>query len=214
MNNVTTPANLHIFDHPLIHHKLSYIRDRQTNTRDFRRLLSEIATLMTYEVCREFATVSAEVDTPLERTTVRRLAAPITLVPVLRAGLGMTRGVLELLPEARVGHIGIRRDESTALPIGYYTKLPADIAAGPVILVDPMLATGGSCAHAITLLREAKCCDVRVVCLVAAPEGVARLTRDHPTVRIYAAALDRELDSNKYIRPGLGDAGDRCYGTG
>ncbi|MSQ90519.1 MAG: uracil phosphoribosyltransferase [Phycisphaerales bacterium] len=209
-----TKHNLHIFDHPLIHHKLSYIRDRETNTRDFRRLLAEIATLMTYEVCREFSTIATEVETPLERTTVHRLAAPITLVPVLRAGLGMTRGVLELIPEARVGHIGIRRDESTALPIGYYTKLPADIAAGPVILVDPMLATGGSCAHAITLLREAGCRDIRVVCLVAAPEGVARLTRDHPGVRIYAAALDRELDENKYIRPGLGDAGDRCYGTG
>ncbi|MSR44223.1 MAG: uracil phosphoribosyltransferase [Phycisphaerales bacterium] len=207
-------SNLHIFDHPLIHHKLSFIRDRTTNTRDFRRLLSEIAALMTYEVSREFATISCEVETPLERTTVRRLAAPITLVPVLRAGLGMTRGVLDLLPEARVGHIGIRRDESTALPVGYYTKLPKDIAAGPVILVDPMLATGGSCAHAITLLLEAGCSDIRVVCLVAAPEGVAFLARTHPTVRIYAAALDRELDDHKYIRPGLGDAGDRCYGTG
>ncbi len=207
-------AHLHIFDHPLIHHKLSYIRDRHTNTRDFRRLLSEIATLMTYEVCRDFVTESAEVETPLERTRVRRIATPITLVPVLRAGLGMTRGVLEMIPEARVGHIGIRRDESTALPVGYYTKLPSDVAAGPVILVDPMLATGGSSDYAITLLREAGCTDVRLVCLVAAPEGVARLAKAHPEVRIYAAALDRELDSNKYIRPGLGDAGDRCYGTG
>ena len=126
----------------------------------------------------------------------------------------MTRGVLDLLPEARVGHIGIRRDESTALPVGYYTKLPADISAGPAILVDPMLATGGSCAHALKLLREAGCQDLRVVCLVAAPEGVARLESDHPQVPIYAAALDRELDANKYIRPGLGDAGDRCFGTG
>lgn len=209
-----THPNLRLVDHPLIQHKLSYIRDRTTPTRDFRRLLSEIAALMTYEVCREFQTVLDYVETPLERTAVRRLASPITLVPVLRAGLGMTRGVLDLLPDARVGHIGIRRDESTALPIGYYTKLPQNVSAGPVILVDPMLATGGSCAHALKLLREAGCEDLRVICLVAAPEGVERLAKDHPNVRIYAAALDRELDENKYIRPGLGDAGDRCYGTG
>ncbi len=151
--------NLHLVDHPLIQHKLSYIRDRNTNSRDFRRLLSEIAALMTYEVCREFATVVDHVDTPLERTAVRRVVAPITIVPVLRAGLGMTRGVLDLLPEARIGHIGVRRDESTALPVGYYTKLPHDISAGPVILVDPMLATGGSTAYALTILREVGCSD-------------------------------------------------------
>jgi len=208
-----THPNLHLVNHPLIEHKLAAIRDRSTKSFDFRRLLQEIAALMTYEVCREFATVAGEVETPLERTTVHRLAAPITVVPVLRAGLGMTQGVLDLLPDARVGHIGIRRDESTALPIGYYTKLPQDISAGPVILVDPMLATGGSCAHALTILRDAGCKDLRVVCLVTVPEGLRRLAQEHPTVRIYAAALDRQLDQNKFIRPGLGDAGDRSYGT-
>jgi uracil phosphoribosyltransferase len=205
--------NLCLVRHPLIAHKLSFIRDRHTNTRDFRRLLSEIAALMTYEVFREFGTTACEVETPLERTAAERITTPITIVPVLRAGLGMTRGVLDLVPEARVGHIGIRRDESTALPIGYYTKLPVDVASGPVILVDPMLATGGSSSHALSILRGAGCMDLRLICLVASPEGVGRLLADHPGVRVYAAALDRELDSNKFIRPGLGDAGDRTYGT-
>ena len=205
--------NLCLVRHPLIAHKLSFIRDRHTNTRDFRRLLSEIAALMTYEVFREFGTTACEVETPLERTAAERITTPITIVPVLRAGLGMTRGVLDLVPEALVGHIGIRRDESTALPIGYYTKLPVDVASGPVILVDPMLATGGSSSHALSILRGAGCMDLRLICLVASPEGVGRLLADHPGVRVYAAALDRELDSNKFIRPGLGDAGDRTYGT-
>jgi uracil phosphoribosyltransferase len=205
--------NLCLVRHPLIAHKLSFIRDRHTNTQDFRRLLSEIAALMTYEVFREFGTTACEVETPLERTAAERIITPITIVPVLRAGLGMTRGVLDLVPEARVGHIGIRRDESTALPIGYYTKLPVDVASGPVILVDPMLATGGSSSHALSILRGAGCMDLRLICLVASPEGVGRLLADHPGVRVYAAALDRELDSNKFIRPGLGDAGDRTYGT-
>jgi len=205
--------NLCLVRHPLIAHKLSFIRDRHTNTRDFRRLLSEIAALMTYEVFREFGTTACEVETPLERTAAERIITPITIVPVLRAGLGMTRGVLDLVPEARVGHIGIRRDESTALPIGYYTKLPVDVASGPVILVDPMLATGGSSSHALSILRGAGCMDLRLICLVASPEGVGRLLADHPGVRVYAAALDRELDSNKFIRPGLGDACDLTYGT-
>ncbi|NBX35826.1 MAG: uracil phosphoribosyltransferase [Planctomycetes bacterium] len=205
--------NLCLVRHPLIAHKLSFIRERHTNSRDFRRLLSEIAALMTYEAFREFTTSPCEVETPLERASAERITAPITIVPVLRAGLGMTRGVLDLVPEARVGHIGIRRDETTALPIGYYTRLPADIASGPVILVDPMLATGGSSSHALTILRDAGCMDLRLICLVAAPEGVGRLLLDHPTVRVYAAALDRELDEDCFIRPGLGDAGDRAYGT-
>ncbi len=206
-------SNLCLVRHPLIAHKLSFIRERHTTTRDFRRLLSEIAALMTYEVFREFATTPCEVETPLERAAAERITTPITIVPVLRAGLGMTRGVLDLVPEARVGHIGIRRDESTAMPIGYYTKLPSDVSCGPVILVDPMLATGGSSSHALSILRGAGCTDLRLICLVASPEGVGRLLADHPTVRIYTAALDRELDANKYIRPGLGDAGDRTYGT-
>ncbi|MSR29440.1 MAG: uracil phosphoribosyltransferase [Phycisphaerales bacterium] len=206
-------TNLHTVDHPLIHHKLAELRNRSTSSRDFRRLLAEISALMTYEVCRGFATEPYDIDTPLEKMHGRRLARPVTVVPVLRAGLGMTRGVLDMLPDARVGHIGIRRDEDSAAPIGYYTRLPEDVGNGPVLLVDPMLATGGSADHALTLLRDAGCRDTRLVCIVAAPEGVARLARSHPDVPIYTAALDRELDERKFIRPGLGDAGDRCFGT-
>lgn len=206
-------ANLVVLDHPLIQHKLASLRDKATPSQEFRRLLAEIAALMTYEVCREFATSSVIVETPLEPTSARVLAKPITVVPVLRAGLGMTRGVLDLIPHARVGHIGVRRDEATAAPMGYYTRLPEDIASGPVLLVDPMLATGGSSDHALSQLRDAGCRDIRLVCLVAAPEGVARLARTHPSVTIYTAALDRQLDDRNYIRPGLGDAGDRCFGT-
>lgn len=192
---------------------MAELRARSTSSRDFRRLLGEISALMTYEVCRGFATESCEVVTPLETTQGRRLSRPVTVVPVLRAGLGMMRGVLDMLPDARVGHIGVRRDEESALPIGYYTRLPDDAADGPVLLIDPMLATGGSAVHALALLHDAGCRDTRFVCLVAAPEGVARVQEAHPHVPIYAAALDRQLDARKFIRPGLGDAGDRCFGT-
>ncbi len=202
-----------MIDHPLVHHKLAELRARATPSREFRRLLGEIAALMTYEVCRGFATAPCDIETPLETMKGRRLARPVTVVPVLRAGLGMTRGVLDMLPDARVGHIGVRRDEESALPISYYTRLPADAGDGPVLLVDPMLATGGSADQALALLQEAGCRDVRLVCIVAAPEGVAHLARTHPHVSIYAAALDRQLDERKFIRPGLGDAGDRCFGT-
>jgi uracil phosphoribosyltransferase len=205
--------NLRHVDHPLIRHKVSSLRDRTTPPHEFRRVLSEVAGLMTYEVCRELETGPVEVETPLERTTAHRLLRPITIVPVLRAGLGMTQGILHLIPEARVGHIGVRRDELSGKPEGYYVKLPPDVAAGPVFLVDPMLATGGSAAHAFTLLQGAGCTDLRLVCLVAAPEGVARLGREFPSIRIYSASLDRELDSRLFIRPGLGDAGDRCFDT-
>ncbi len=192
---------------------MAELRARTTPSREFRRLLGEISALMVYEVCRGFATESCEVETPLERTHGRRLARPVTVVPVLRAGLGMTSGVLSMLPDARIGHIGVRRDENTAAPIAYYTRLPDDASEGPVLLVDPMLATGGSADHALGLLHAAGCRDTRFICLLAAPEGVARIHTSHPQVPIYAAALDRELDDRKYIHPGLGDAGDRCFGT-
>ncbi|MBX3363225.1 MAG: uracil phosphoribosyltransferase [Phycisphaeraceae bacterium] len=207
-------SNLVVFDHPLIQHKMSYLRDGETGYRAFRALLAQIAGLMVYEVTRSFPTLPVEVTTPMERTTCRRLSATITLVPILRSGLGMTSGILEVMPEARVGHLGLARDEETLKPVVYLQKLPRDLDAGPVILVDPMLATGGSAVQAISLLRSAGATDLRLLCLVAAPEGVMRVGREHPDVMVYTAALDRQLDARGFILPGLGDAGDRMYGTG
>jgi uracil phosphoribosyltransferase len=202
-----------VFDHPLIQHKLSYLRDRTVSHRPFRALLYQIAGLMAYEVTEELPTREVEVETPLERTMCRRLAAPVTVVPVLRAGLGMAEGILEMMPEARVGHLGLARDEQTLEPRVYLQRLPHDMSAGPVLLVDPMLATGGSASQAVNLLRAAGAKDLRMICLVASPEGVARLRRDHPAMTIYTAAIDREINAKGYILPGLGDAGDRMYGT-
>ncbi|MCL4221052.1 MAG: uracil phosphoribosyltransferase [Phycisphaerales bacterium] len=205
--------NLQLFDHPLIQHKLTWMRDRTTSYRAFRALLAQIAGLMVYEVTRSFATVPVPVDTPMTRAFGQRLASTITVVPILRAGLGMADGVLEVMPEARVGHLGMARDEATLKPKAYLNKLPRDLDAGPVVLVDPMLATGGSACAAISLLRSAGAHDLRMICLVAAPEGVRRLMEADPNVRIYAAALDERLDEHGFIVPGLGDAGDRLYGT-
>jgi uracil phosphoribosyltransferase len=205
--------NLQVFSHPLIQHKLTWMRDETTSYRAFRALLAQIAGLMVYEVTRSFETVPVEVQTPMTRMTGRRLASTITVVPVLRAGLGMADGVLEVMPEARVGHLGMARDETTLQPRAYLNKLPRDLDAGPVILVDPMLATGGSAAAALKMLREAGATDLRMICLVAAPEGVAKLLETDPGVRIYTASLDERLDERAYILPGLGDAGDRLYGT-
>lgn len=206
-------ANLVVFDHPLISHKLSYIRESTTSHRAFRALMTQVAGLMVYEVTRSFETTPIEIETPMQRTSARRLSRTITVVPVLRAGLGMTQGVLDLMPEARVGHLGLARDEETLEPVAYLNKLPGDLNAGPVVLVDPMLATGGSAVAAIRMLREAGAHDLRMVCLVASPEGVRRLGAETPGVKIYAAALDEGLDERGYIVPGLGDAGDRLYGT-
>ncbi len=205
--------NLQIFDHPLIHHKLSLARNQVTPPDQFRRLLNEIAGLMVYEVSRNFTTASYTVQTPLEPAQGKRLSQPVTLVPILRAGLGMTDGILRLFPEARVGHIGIQRDENTKLPVHYYSHFPQDIAAGPAIIVDPMLATGGSAVHAADHLCKLGCAKIQMICLVAAPIGVQKMLSAHPNITIYTAALDRELDQNAYIRPGLGDAGDRVFGT-
>ncbi|MFO0985223.1 MAG: uracil phosphoribosyltransferase [Planctomycetota bacterium] len=205
--------NLHLLDHPLIQHKLVAVRDRSTKASEFRRLLGEIAGLMTFEVSRSFATREVDVCTPLEATRGWVLARPITLVPIIRAGIGMTEGVLALVPEARVGFLGIYRDESSLQPVAYYTRFPQDIAAGPVLLIDPMMATGGSACHAVSELKAKGCRDIQLLCLICAPEGVRRLRELHPGVIVHAAALDRELDGRGFIRPGLGDAGDRCFGT-
>jgi uracil phosphoribosyltransferase len=205
--------NLRLFEHPLIQEKLSRAREKRTTTREFRRLLNEIAGLMTFEVSRHFPTKKIDIDTPLERTSGEIISHPITLVPILRAGVGMTDGILALVPEARVGHMGIYRDEATLQPVSYYAKLPADVGGGPVLLIDPMLATGGSACHAISELKARGCEDIKMICLVCAPEGVQRVLDDHPDVIIYAAALDRQLNDKGYILPGLGDAGDRIFGT-
>lgn len=212
----STPAdlpNLVLFDHPLIQHKMAYIRDETTSHRPFRALLYQIAGLMVFEATRDFPTHNVQVKTPIEVTTCKKLAGTITVVPILRSGLGMAEGILEMMPEARVGHLGLARDEHTLQPRTYLKKLPQDVESGPVIVVDPMLATGGSASAALTMLKDAGARDLRMICLVVSRDGVKRLGNDHPDVRIYAAALDRELNDRGFICPGLGDAGDRMYGT-
>lgn len=205
--------NLRLFDHPLIQQKLTRARDRRTGSHEFRRLLNEISALMTFEVSRRFPVRSVRIETPLESAAGIELSEPVTLAPILRAGIGMTEGILALIPEARVGFIGIYRDEASLEPVDYYAKFPPDVAAGPVLLIDPMLATGGSASHAVARLKEHGCRNIQMICLVAAPPGVERMRAHHPDVLVHAAALDRELDDRGYIRPGLGDAGDRIFGT-
>lgn len=206
--------NLTVLDHPLIQHKLSILRDRETSTRDFKQLVGEIATLMAYEATKDLALDRREVDTPLERTLGHHISGKkLTLVPILRAGLGMVEGVLRLVPSARVGHIGLYRDHDTLMPVDYYFKIPGDAAERDFFILDPMLATGGSAVAAVTSLKRTGATRIRFLCLVAAPEGVRKLQEAHPDVQIYAASLDRELNSSGYILPGLGDAGDRLFGT-
>src|SRR5213592_2880751 len=205
--------NLFIIDHPVIQTKLTELRDINADHREFRALLDEIAGLMVYEVTRDWPTRPQPVRTPLEETIGKVLARQVTLVPILRAGLGMADGVLKLLPEARLGHLGVRRDETTLHPIAYYQKLPPDIAQTEVLLIDPMLATGGSGSAAISFLKKAGVESMKFVCLVAAPEGIAAVHREHPEVPIFTAAVDRQLNNKGYILPGLGDAGDRIFGT-
>ena len=205
--------NVTVVDHPIIRTKLSVLRDATTSHRQFRDLLDEIAMLMTYEVTRDFPTREHVVQTPLEKMPGHELARNVTLVPVLRAGLGMSDGVLWILPEARVGHLGVYRDEKSLEPVPYYQKLPPDIIETEVLVIDPMLATGGSAIAAITFLKRAGVTNLRFMCLVAAPEGLDALTTAHPDVPIYCAAIDRQLNEKGYILPGLGDAGDRIFGT-
>ncbi len=206
--------NLRIFEHPVIQDKLTKIRNKDTQHSVFRRLLNEIAGLMFFQMSRHYKTVEVPVQTPIEQSTGFCLASPITLVTILRAGVGMTDGVLAMIPDARVGHIGVYRDEKTKQPIPYYCKLPSDIATGHVLLIDPMLATGGSASYAAKiLLEEYHCTKIQMMCLVASPEGVRKMQEEHPGLIIFTASLDRELNDSGYILPGLGDAGDRIFGT-
>jgi uracil phosphoribosyltransferase len=200
--------------HPLVRHKLGLLRDRETSTADFRRLVNEVTLLLTYEATKELATEAVEVETPLERTTVRRISGKkVAVCPILRAGIGMLDGVLSLVSGARVGFIGLYRDEETLEAIEYYVKLPQDIAARDVILLDPMLATGNSTVSAIETVKRSGASSILLVAIIAAPEGIERITSAHPDVRIVVAAIDRSLNERGFIVPGLGDAGDRLYGT-
>lgn len=208
-------SQLHIIDHPLITHKLSIMRNKKTGSKDFRELLDEIAMLMGYEITRDLPLEDIMIETPLTPMVAKTVSGKkLAIVPILRAGLGMVDGLLRLVPVAKVGHIGMYRDEVTHEPVEYYCKMPPDIAERLVIVVDPMLATGGSAADAITLLKNKYGCrNIRLMNLVAAPEGVKRVQNEHPDVDIYVAALDERLNENAYILPGLGDAGDRIFGT-
>ena len=203
-----------VLDHPLIQHKLTIIRNKDCGTREFREVVNEIAELMVYEVCRDMPLEDIEVETPVATAVEKRLAGKkVVVVPILRAGLGMVDGVLELLPAAKVGHIGMYRDEETLQPHEYFVKMPDHLDKREMIIVDPMLATGGSAIAAVDALKKRGAKSIRFVCLVAAPEGVKALREAHPDIDVYAAALDDHLNENSYIVPGLGDAGDRLFGT-
>ena len=209
-----TYKNVTIMDHPLIIHKISKMRDVATSSKEFREYVNEIAMLMGYEVTRDLPLMDAKIQTPLAVADAKLIGGKkLAIVPILRAGLGMVDGMLTLVPVAKVGHIGLYRDPETHLPVEYYCKLPEDIDKRIVIVVDPMLATGGSAIDAIAMLKKRGVTNIRFMCLVAAPEGVEALQAAHPDVDIYAAALDRQLNEHKYILPGLGDAGDRIFGT-
>ncbi len=206
--------NAFIFEHPLIQHKISLLRDKNTSTKDFRELVDEIAMLMVYEVTKDFPLKEVEIETPVAVTKAKVLTdRKVALVPILRAGLGMVAGVQRLLPNARVGHIGLYRDHDTHMPVEYYCKLPDDVAESTVIVLDPMFATGGSATAAVQFLKDRGCKDLRLVCLVAAQPAIDKMSAEHPDVPIYCAALDERLNENAYIVPGLGDAGDRIFGT-
>ena len=203
-----------IFDHPLIQHKLAVLRDKNTPSKDFRILVSEIAMLMTYEVTRDLPLKDVQIETPMTTMTAKKLAGKkLAVVPILRAGLGMVDGVLNIIPSARIGHIGLYRDHETLEPVEYYCKLPADIEEREVLVVDPMLATGGSAIDAIAQIKKRNPKHIRFVCIIAAPEGLEALTAAHPDVDVFCAALDERLNEKGYILPGLGDAGDRLFGT-
>jgi uracil phosphoribosyltransferase len=214
MPNHPEHPNLRVVNHPLVQHKMSLLRDASTSKKGFRELVDELSMLLAYEATAELPLEPVTVETPLETTEGRQVAGKkVTLVPVLRAGLGMVDGVLRLVPSARVGHIGLYRDHETLEPVHYYFKIPGEAPSREFIVLDPMLATGGSASAAITALKDGGAASVRLVCLVAAPEGVQRLREDHPDVLVITAALDRELSDAGYILPGLGDAGDRLFGT-
>lgn len=203
-----------VFDHPLILHKLSILRDKGTSVKEFRELVSEIAMLMCYEATRDLPLEDVEIETPVAKATVKRIAGKkLAIVPILRAGLGMVDGMVSMMPNVKVGHIGLFRDPETLEPVKYYFKMPPDIDERDVIVVDPMLATGGSASAAIQFLKDDGVKHIKLMCIIGAPEGVERMQKDHPDVDIYVAALDDHLNEHGYIVPGLGDAGDRIFGT-
>lgn len=208
------PDNVHLINHPLIQHKLSMMRDKGTSTQDFRTLLREISMLMGYEVLRDLPTEEVEIETPLEKMKARKVAGKkLCIVPILRAGNGFLDGLLQLVPAARVGHIGLYRDPKTLEAVEYYLKLPEDLPNRSVIVVDPMLATGHSAVAAVNCIKKARATDIKFLCLIAAPAGLKTFHAAHPDVPVYTAAIDRELNDHGYILPGIGDAGDRIFGT-
>ncbi|MBP8640742.1 MAG: uracil phosphoribosyltransferase [Oscillospiraceae bacterium] len=203
-----------VFDHPLIQHKLSIMREKDTSVKEFRELVSEVATLMCYEATRDLPLEEVEIETPVAKAKVRRISGKkLAVVPILRAGLGMVDGMLTLVPNAKVGHIGLYRDPDSLLPVKYYCKMPKDIAERDVIIVDPMLATGGSATAAISFIKEYGCKHIKLMSIIAAPEGINKVQEEHPDVDIYVASKDSHLNEHGYIVPGLGDAGDRIFGT-
>lgn len=203
-----------VFDHPLIQHKISLLRDKNTSTKEFRELVSEIAMLMGYEVTRDMPLKEVEIETPVAVAKTKVISGKkLGIVPILRAGLGMVDGMLNLLPMAKVGHIGLYRDPETLEPVEYYCKLPVDAAERDIVVLDPMLATGGSASAAISFIKERGVTNIKLMCLIAAKSGIARINKDHPDVEIYCAAVDESLNEHGYIVPGLGDAGDRLFGT-
>ncbi|MBZ4687921.1 MAG: uracil phosphoribosyltransferase [Clostridia bacterium] len=207
-------SKVHTFDHPLIQHKLGLIRDKNTGSKDFRELVEEVSMLMAYEVFRDLPLEEKEVETPICKTTVKSISGKkVGIVPILRAGLGMVEGMVKLIPAAKVGHVGLYRDPETLKPVEYYCKLPTDVEERDLIIVDPMLATGGSASAAITFLKERGAKSIKLVCLISAPEGIEKVHSEHPDVPIFTAAVDEKLNEHAYIVPGLGDAGDRLFGT-
>ena len=207
-------ANVHVLDHPLLQHKLSILRNKDTGVKEFREIVGEIAALMCYEATRDLPTEEVVVETPIAPAKVRVLSGKkLAIVPILRAGLGMVDTIIDLVPSAKVGHIGLFRDPETHEPVKYYCKMPPDIADRQVFVVDPMLATGGSASDAITFIKEYGCKNITLMNILAAPEGIAKIQADHPDVDIYVAAVDEKLNDHAYIVPGLGDAGDRIFGT-
>lgn len=207
-------SNVFVFDHPLIQHKISLLRDKNTNTKEFRELVSEISMLMGYEVTRNMPLKEVEIETPVAVAKTKVISGKkLGIVPILRAGLGMVDGMLRLLPMAKVGHIGLYRDPETLQPVEYYCKLPVDAVEREIVVLDPMLATGGSASAAISYIKDRGVKNIKLMCLIAAPEGIDRISKDHPDVEIYCAAVDEKLNDHAYIVPGLGDAGDRLFGT-
>lgn len=207
-------SRVYVFDHPLIQHKVTYIRDKNTGTKEFRELVDEVTTLMGYEITREMPLEETTIETPVATCKSNVIAGKkVGLVPILRAGLGMVDGLMKLIPAAKVGHVGLYRDPETLQPVEYYVKLPSDVAERELIVTDPMLATGGSAVAALTALKNRGAKNLKLMCLIAAPEGIKMVQEEHPEVDIYVAAIDEQLNDHGYIVPGLGDAGDRLYGT-